>query len=390
MKCFLAGLVAVFLCGGLIMAQCGPGGCGGGSCSGPYYRSTIYAPNYQWVSFPSDDSQVALFLDGIQAGGYSFKTGEYREYSHIRQEWGQRLASPPVIPPADLAAKYSERVSREKKKCECTGKENCTCPDGKCDCDNCKKDVGSPRIHVGDKVILVGAERVRAMEVLKLRDTFAECQWCDSNECHTAWYEIARLRRVSDYDNLPTGVVTEKVVPDKTCLNGKDVHASKAFEALVSDLPDDSGKCFITIIDADDTRRASERLFIDSLSQGKFQVQDINPTKPMESWMIDCGFKKPETNGVTVYAQAPNGKVIWRSDNFDQAKLTVALRKTDPNYNPLKDPDLNPHQAPVPQPPDKPQPEPKPDPPFGPLTKGALVVGGIVGACVLFSKKGSK
>ena len=147
-----------------------------------------------------------------------------------------------------------------------------------------------------------------------------------------------------------TGVIPEKRGVPCTTVNGECVPSTKAYEALVSGLPDDSGKCHITVICGDKTIRDGIVAFIkaDPNSQ-KFQVQDIDPTAVKESWMLECGFKKPSTpQGVVVYAQAPGGKVLWREDSWNPQHITLGLRKTDPAYDPNKDPDLNPKAAPAP------------------------------------------
>jgi hypothetical protein len=95
------------------------GQCRGGSCP--------IAPtdHYEWHVFKDDDSQIALLRNGVQIGGFSFKTRIYCPYDAVTQTWGPACAAP-YAPPA-TPEKYAG-----KRDCRCDS----TCPcDGKpCDC----------------------------------------------------------------------------------------------------------------------------------------------------------------------------------------------------------------------------------------------------------------
>jgi hypothetical protein len=312
------------------------GGCSGGSCSPvggvgfPVQAPVQYAPApvfnwYEWREV--DGKQIALYQNGIQIGNYSLEGSYYREYSYTRRAW-EAPGQPPIPPPVDLLSKYArENKPPQEKKPAVQSPKKCSCYP----CDEGCAD-GCP---------------------CKDRDKYP----CSRDEC------TCKQQKVGE---IPTGVVTEKIEHGVTSISGKKCGCGDAFDALTGTLPDDSGKCYLTVIDADDTRRASVLKAILSVPESKnFLVQDINPNTPMENWMLDCGFKKPEASGTVVYAQAPNGKVIWRADDADKGmdRVKVAIRKTDPNYDPRKDPDLNPHAAPTPMPAPAPGPVvPEPEP----------------------------
>lgn len=183
----------------------------------------------------------------------------------------------------------------------------------------------------------------------------------------------------------PTGVIRDLIGPPRTIINGVEVQPSIAFEALDATLPDDSGKCWITVIDRDTQRLAGVMAQIRANPDSqKFNLQDVDMSKPMEAWMIGCGFKVGSET--TIYAQSPNGKVLWREDTYDPIRIKIALRKTDPNYDPNKDPDLSP-KKPTPSPgptPDGPQPSP-----LDGITPIHYCCGGLAAALafVIFKKK---
>ncbi len=317
-------LMALVFLSLFILVPARAGSCSNGQCGpvGPIAPPVfVHVPQYQWVSFKDTPDQIALVDGAYQVGGYSFVDKIYRRLLP-GDVWGNP-ETPPVTPPEVLRVKYEE-----SKKCKCTGKEDCKCGPG-CKCEKCKE-------H----------------------------------------------KQVS-FGEPPTGVVTEKIEHGVTEVNGVVCPPGAAFDVLGANLPDDSGKCFITIIDSDNIRRAAIRKEIDSNPDSqKFLVQDVNPLTPIEAWMVSCGFRKPDS-GTVIYAQAPNGKVIWRADNYDKEKIRVALRKTDPNYDPAKDPDLNPHAPPSPEPGPVP-PEPTPD---GKFTAIHYCCFGLAGALALMYLK---
>jgi hypothetical protein len=85
--------------------------------------------------------------------------------------------------------------------------------------------------------------------------------------------------------------------------------------------------------------------------KGKSVVNDYASTH----WRIrDGGFVTPATaDGVVIYAQAPDGKVLWRQDNYEGGAVAFAqaLRDRVPGYDPNKDPSP---KRPVPAPPPAP------------------------------------
>ena len=124
-------------------------------------------------------------------------------------------------------------------------------------------------------------------------------------------------------------------------INGRSVSEEDAFAALQGKLTDDSQKLRLTIIGPEDKRRAVlADLAINAglaLLKDKVLVQSYDPSH----WAVaNAGFHT--TGQPTIYLQAPDGKVLHRQDEYrGPDKLAEAIRKSDPNYQPDIDPDLN-------------------------------------------------
>ena len=71
------------------------------------------------------DSQVALYRNGAQVGGFSFKSNVYRPYDARTQSW-DRPCAPPCEPPA-TPQRYAQR-----RDCRCD--IDCRCDGKPCDC----------------------------------------------------------------------------------------------------------------------------------------------------------------------------------------------------------------------------------------------------------------
>jgi hypothetical protein len=144
---------------------------------------------------------------------------------------------------------------------------------------------------------------------------------------------------------LPTGVVTDKLgkYKDQYLINGRLVTREEAHQAVGEpQIPDDAGLLRFTVIgaDADRTRVLSDLNQHPALAgvKPKLLVQDYEPNhyEVERSHFVNSG--KP-----TIYLQAPDGKVLLRTDSYDGPEaLAEQIRKADPNYDPAKDPDGKP------------------------------------------------
>ena len=123
-------------------------------------------------------------------------------------------------------------------------------------------------------------------------------------------------------------------------INGRDVSSKEAKRIIGgTDLKDDSSKPRFTVIgpDADRQRVLADLQTHPALAQYKDQwvVQDY----PADHWAVkNVGFAvggRP-----SIYLQSPSGKVILRRDSYEGGaeELAQALRRTDPKYDPAKDP----------------------------------------------------
>lgn len=138
--------------------------------------------------------------------------------------------------------------------------------------------------------------------------------------------------------------------PYYTLSGGKSCRA-EVIDAL-ENVQDDSNKDRLVIIGTgeqrqkvmDDLASASELApFKDT-----FLVQSYSP----DAWAVaDAGFVR--SGNPTIYCQRPDGRVLHRQDAYTgPALLAMALRRTRPDYDPSKDPDLTVAKPAPPTPPD--------------------------------------
>lgn len=120
-------------------------------------------------------------------------------------------------------------------------------------------------------------------------------------------------------------------------LGGRVVSKQEAYEAIEKGLPDDAGKLRVTVIGPDEDRKRFE---------AEFRASDLAQScvlwsVPPDHWSLkDLDTKQTvfKTDGKpTIYAQAPDGKVLWRQD--DDKGAIQNLRRVDPKkpYDPSKD-----------------------------------------------------
>jgi hypothetical protein len=127
-------------------------------------------------------------------------------------------------------------------------------------------------------------------------------------------------------------------------LNGREVAKEQIDQALIGKdtLADDSAKLRLTIIGNDAERKA----VLDDLQSNpalaplkdSLVVQNYVPT----DWATRPGFVT--VGHPTIYLQAPDGKVLYHRDDYQQGPqgLAGAVRKAQPSYDPAKDPNGNP------------------------------------------------
>lgn len=130
---------------------------------------------------------------------------------------------------------------------------------------------------------------------------------------------------------------------EKLTLNGMRISKERAKEILSRPtLEDDSNKLRLTIIGPE----AERKRVLDDLNgplatlAKDFVIQSYEPT----NWAVArYGFVC--SGAPTIYAQAPDGKVLHRQDDYRDGasglqRALEAIRKADPSYEPAKDPDL--------------------------------------------------
>jgi uncharacterized protein (TIGR03000 family) len=167
-------------------------------------------------------------------------------------------------------------------------------------------------------------------------------------------------------------------------LNGREVSRTEVMRALVGgngQLVDDSALLRLTLVGPEAQKRKGD-LGTPSLGFWKDHVlvQDYDSADaPM---LKGLGF----TAGA--YLQLPDGAVLMHSAPGSAQELAQALRKSDPHYDPAKDPDPLKPVPPPPPPPVPPEPPPAPAPHYD-LSKvpvWAWVVGGVLVLLLLVRK----
>lgn len=139
------------------------------------------------------------------------------------------------------------------------------------------------------------------------------------------------------------GVMTDKLSKEEMfCKDGKETSKDDVIRSMyhfyTSGVPTDWDVPRITVIgpEADRARVLGDLRDAPELSwlKGKCLVQDYPP----DHWrVVDGGFVN--TGKPTIYCQAPDGTVLWRQDEYKDAKsLSLALRDKIPGYDPRKDP----------------------------------------------------
>jgi hypothetical protein len=246
--------------------SCGGSGCPGGFCPAPTIISV--APSYEWVRFPDDDSQVALFCNGVQVGGFSFSREKYQAYLGAGR-WGE-AADPPVKPPA-IPAKFIHRAALVQcpcgPRCDCGQGEQCRC---------CK-----------DR-------------------QFQACQERDGK--------------------LNFGMGWKPPAEEKWTYSGRPVDRETALKRIEevgsAGIPDDGGLAYLNVTGSVAERQAVMMDLVGKLAPlaAKFRVHAYDPQNKMvleRQW--------PNTGHPTITVHASRGMPIWTKDAKSQYVQTAAL-----------------------------------------------------------------
>ena len=151
----------------------------------------------------------------------------------------------------------------------------------------------------------------------------------------------------------PDGVIVSQMSPrDRHVLTGREVDRTQLVEALgtagVAGVPDDSQQPRLSVLGG--TAAERQRILTDLASAPElapFQGHVVTKAYPADHWVVkDNGFlANPQT--VTLYAQQPNGRVLWRADGYPGiGTLAEGLRRVRPDYDPAKDPKIAPETVP--------------------------------------------
>ena len=180
--------------------------------------------------------------------------------------------------------------------------------------------------------------------------------------------------------------------------NGQVVPKAQAYQALANRFDDDSQKLRVTVISRDASIRKQVKNDFDNCPAELRDLYVFNAYTPDDFEVARVGFVT--TGEPTIYCQAPSGKVLHRQDDYKDGAvgLQKALRRSDPNYDPKKDPDLRkPGPGPMPDnPPGPSPPSPSPLTPNDPFlwfrTNGMLllVAFGLVAGSLYFLKRRSQ
>lgn len=165
----------------------------------------------------------------------------------------------------------------------------------------------------------------------KCKDTGIPCK--DTCRC-----VLVEAQEVS----LPTGVVPEKIRPNVTQINGREVTKREALTAIESGIdPNDVNKLRVTVIGDDAACEPVTKAFNSDPVLVPFRDKILYQAYHPSNFAIQgLGFQS--AGNPAIYVQDPQGKVLHRQLDWRGAEqMATAIRKADKNYDPTKDPDLN-------------------------------------------------
>lgn len=154
--------------------------------------------------------------------------------------------------------------------------------------------------------------------------------------------ETCRCVLVASECSLPTGVVPEKIRPNVTQINGREVSKHEAISAIEAGIdPNDVNKNRVTVIgDENDCKKVLEAFASDPLL-APFRDKILLQAYPPSNFAVQ-GLGFLAGGSPAIYIQSPTGQVLHRQLEWRGAeKMASALRKADRTYDVTKDPDLN-------------------------------------------------
>jgi hypothetical protein len=222
----------------------------------------------------------------------------------------------------------------------------------------------SGRINPASADKIAASKLIGAKPAVRCNGTDCDCTNCEGPTCKCKPTRTIQTSVVADKkemeprDNGPPVVFQGGVDftqirsdGDHYLCNGKQCTRAEAMNSLAaaSSVPDDSGSVRLTVIGGAAIRQ-QVLADIDSKPEfGAFKGKFVLASFPADHWRIrDGGFKVPANpNDVMIYAQRPDGTVLWRQEGYagGSVKLASALRDKVPGYDPLKDP--NPDNVPL-------------------------------------------
>jgi hypothetical protein len=250
----------------------------------------------------------------------------------------------------------------------------------------------------GEKMIR--SKLIGAKPAVRCNGTDCDCANCEGPSCKckptakvdfsplAKFGEVADKTAVEPRDNGPPIVYQGGVDftqlrgdGDHYICNGKQCTRAEALNSLAaaSSVPDDSASVRLTVIGGAAIRQQVESDVTTRPELYFLKGKVVFASFPSDHWRIrDGGFKVPSNpNDVMIYAQRPDGTVLWRQEGYPTGngavKLAAALRDKVPGYDPVKDP--NPDSVPL----------VRPIEPVSPLKNSNLLLWLVAGAALVGS-----
>jgi hypothetical protein len=314
MKRLLVSWFLAILCAGPLLAQCP-----GGNCPAPSLSPTIgLRPGYQWCNgWYADESApgwLKLYFEGSLVGRLQPASGQWQTAG--------KTAPINLIETFHLAPGKASRPP------------GCLCDDGECCCGQCPQDcAGRQQMAAGG-----GA----------------------------AEWNFGLVR--DKLTRPPAGEVYSR--------NGRPIEAQHALTALAGlGVPDDSRTARLVVLGSDAGRQRVLNDLATSPALTAFKDKAIVQAYPADHWTVaEAGYK--QVGDPTIYLVDAKGKVVtWQQDYDGGAPrlaktLTEGLRQADPNFDPLRVPDLSKPAPPMP---------PSPTPAVGNINPNFYGAGALAG-----------
>ncbi len=188
----------------------------------------------------------------------------------------------------------------------------------------------------GCRIVYTPTVFQQPVKVVAPKKKSPECN-CKECKCENCTCTIAKeVEKQMTYTGpLPTGVVPPgPAMKERFTFRGLEVDRKK-IEAILGayELVDDSKKATVTVIGPDKDRKE-----VVAGLKAKLGTDYKYWEGPASDWSFEPGFSA-KGDPVTIYCQAPDGKVLYRQDNGAVETAVEAIRKANPAYDPKKDPD---------------------------------------------------